>query len=680
MTLKKWNVSEPNAQTVKALRASLGIGELTARVLAARGCDEQTARRALFDDGAEFADPFQIKDMDRAAARVNAALEKDEMIAVFGDYDVDGVTSTALMYQYLLSRGGRVACSLPTRDSTGYGLSRAAIDNMKKYGVSLIITVDNGVSAGDEIAYAAAAGVDVVVCDHHLPPSALPQAAAVVDPLRADDASGCGDLAGVGVALALAAACEGCGIGELLPQYGVFAAIGTVSDIMPLTGQNRAIVKAGFAQLPYCENEGIRALCGQAGLDIEHLTAQDIAFAIAPRINAAGRMGNAALALQLLITEDPDAAQKTAQQLCELNRARQTTEQEINRLVEQRIDEDPALLKKPVIVISGEDLHAGVIGIVCSRLVERYGKPAVVISVEGDTAKGSGRSVPGFSLHEAIAACAPLLTKFGGHDMAAGFMLAAPRIEEFKQALFAFCRTHRDSIGLPELRVDAYITPADIDEPGVAELSSLAPFGCGNEEPVFAVRGATLVSAAPLGEKHTRLTLRAAGGTLTGALFGVQPQALPFAPGDALDAAFSLSIYEGAAKNIVSVKFRELHRADLTDEDFRSVAVYRDHCCGRPLTKGDAASVAPSREDIAYVYRKLKTAGTDRYDHGAVSVCFRKLPIGRTEAAFDVLEELGLVKTEKTPDGRRLLRAADSAEKHELSDAPTFRELNGAAV
>ncbi|MEA4912255.1 MAG: single-stranded-DNA-specific exonuclease RecJ [Oscillospiraceae bacterium] len=680
MTLKRWDISEADARTAEALRASLGIGGLAARVLAARGYDEQGARAMLFGDAAGFADPFSIKDMDRAAARVNAALERDEMIAVFGDYDVDGVTSTALLYQYLLGCGGRVACSLPTRDSTGYGLSKAAIDNLKKYDVRLIVTVDNGISAREEIAYAASLGIDTVVCDHHLPPQELPEAVAVVDPLRADDTSGCGDLAGVGVALALAAACEGCGIEELLPMYGVYAAIGTVSDIMPLTGQNRAIVKAGFAQLADSDNAGIRALCEQSGLDINKMTAQDIAFSLAPRINAAGRMGNAALALQLLITEDPEQAQRAAEQLCELNRARQSTEQDICRLVEQRIDEDASILKKPIVIVSGADLHAGVIGIVCSRLVERYGKPAIVISVEGDTAKGSGRSVPGFSLHEAISACAPLLTKFGGHDMAAGFMLDAARLADFKETIFEFCRTHRDSIGLPALRVDAVITAADMQEAAVAELASLAPFGCGNEEPVFAVRDAVFVSAQPLGEKHARLTLRAQGGTLTGALFSVTPQSLPFAPGDHVDAAFSLTIYAGATKNIVSVKFRELHRADLTAEDYRSVEIYRDFCCRRTLSPADIGRIAPSREELGYVYRILKTTGVDRFDHGAVSVLFKKISIGKAEAAFDVFEELGLAHTQSTPDGRRLLRAVEGAQKRDLGDAPTFCELNGVLV
>ncbi len=665
---------------VGALCASLGLKSLAARVLAARGYDEKSAREEYFSDGASFPDPFSLRDMDKAAARVNAALQNEELIAVFGDYDVDGVTSTALMYQYLLGCGGTAACSLPTRESTGYGLSRAAIDNMKKYGVTLIITVDNGISAHDEIAYAASLGIDTVVCDHHLPPAALPEAFAVVDPLRADDESGCGDLAGVGVALMLAAACEGCDAGELLPMYGAFAAIGTISDIMPLKGFNRTLVKAGFAELPYCDNEGLRALCAEAGLDIERLTAQDVAFTLAPRINAAGRMGNAALALRLLITEDPEEAAAAAKELCELNRARQTTEQEIGRLVEKKIEENPDIVKKPIVVIDGEDLHAGVIGIVCSRLVERYAKPAIVISVEGASAKGSGRSVPGFSLHEAISACAPLLAKFGGHDMAAGFMLDSDKIEGFKQALFAYCRACGEGIAIPALRVDACVGPADVSQESVAELASLAPFGCANEEPVFAVRGAEFVSAAPLGDKHARITLRKDGAALSGALFSTLPSELPFMPGDRVDAAFSLTIYEAATKSVVSVKFRELRRGDLREEDFCSVERYREFCARRELDGAGAALIAPSRDDIAYVYRKLKLVGVDRFDHNTVSVLFKELPVGRALAAFDVLEELGLAASENTAGGRRVLRALASGEKRELSDAPTFRELNGVPV
>lgn len=677
MILRRWNAPNFSEDTVKSLCEALGIGQLAARVLAARGYDTPEKAAAFLNEDSELASPFALKDMDKAAQRINEAIENDEVIAVFGDYDVDGVTSTALMYSYLQGCGARVVCSLPTRESTGYGLSTEAIDRMKRYNVSLIITVDNGISAKDEIDYAKTLGIDTVVCDHHHAPEVLPNAVAVVDPLREDDESEFKQLAGVGVALKLAAACENCGVEEMLELYSVYAAIGTVSDIMPLTGENRRIVKAGLAALPYFENAGLAALCERSGLDVTTLDAAGIAFSLAPRINAAGRMGNAALALRLLITEDPEEAERTAEELCELNKTRQTTEQEIAKLIEEAIDNDPSILREPVIIVSGERLHSGVIGIVCSRLVERYAKPAIVISVEEGEAKGSGRSVKGFSLYDAICSCSDILTKFGGHDMAAGFMMSEDKLTEFKARIFEYCTNNCEKIRLPELKIDSYISLKDISQTSVAELSALSPFGCANEEPVFAVKGAEVVAVTGLGERHSRVTFKENGASVSGALFSSLPASLGLLAGDRVDVAFNLSIYSSASqKEVVSVKIKEIRKSGLTDDDFRSVDLYRTFCFRKESYKDEGGLIALTRQDIAYVYKRLRIKELDRYDYRAINSEFFEINPGKALAACDVLEELNLAKTSRK-GALRVFAVCEGSEKRDLNESITFRILSG---
>ncbi len=679
MSFKRWKVKTADEAAVQALCGSLHISSLAARVLAARGYATPELARQFFDDGGELEDPMHIADMEKAAARINAAIEKEERIAVFGDYDVDGITSTSMMYLYLQSRGADVVLSLPAREATGYGLSAQAVENLTKVGASLIVTVDNGISAYEEIALAQQKGVDVIVCDHHLPGETLPEAFAVVDPLRAEDASSFKDLAGVGVAFKLLCAVEGCAPGELLEEYGYLVAIGTVADIMPLRGENRTIVRRGLASLAHCDNMGLAALCEVAGLDLETVDSQSVAFTLSPRINAAGRMGNAELALRLLITDDMEEAAELAQQLEALNKERQAAETDCAKAIARAIDADAALVKKPVLIVAGEALHGGVIGIACSRLVERYGKPVIVITNEGNHAKGSGRSVRGFSLHDAINACADLLQKWGGHELAAGFTLSPENVEPFRERIYEYCRNHPFRFGCAELVIDSEPDLAEISEAAVGELAALAPFGRGNEEPVFALRGATLAAAAPLGEKHTRLTFKKNGRTLAGALFGVAPARLPFRVGDRLDAAFTLSIFHANGRNYISVKFKDVAPPGLTEDTYRSIEAYACLCAGRALAPEDRALLSLRREDVAAVYRRLRAAPFDRQDMRALIAAAPSLTPGKTCAILDVLAELGLAETAPDGEGRQLVRAAAVHEKRPLEGSALFCALAGPA-
>ena len=374
--------------------------------MCARGLDTPEAARAVCGGGDALSDPMLLSGMEAAVARIHRAIDDGERIAVFGDYDVDGVTATALLYTYLDSAGADVYYKLPSRDDDGYGLSETAVDLMAAKGVSLIVTVDNGVSANAAIAHAKEQGVDVVVTDHHLPPQTLPEAAAIVNPQLPGDESPCKTLSGAGVAFKLAAALDGCTPDEMLPFYGDLAAIGTIADIMLLEGENRRIVKAGLALLQQTERPGIAALIEACGLGGKELTAENVSFGLAPRLNAAGRMDSAAAALELLLCEDPEEAEAIVAGLEAQNAARQKAEQDILQGVLDSVAADETYGADRILVVWGRGYHQGVIGIVASRVVERFGKPAIIVSVdENGEGKGSGRSIAGVSLYNAIAAC-----------------------------------------------------------------------------------------------------------------------------------------------------------------------------------------------------------------------------------------------------------------------------------
>ena len=419
MNYPAWQLKKGDPAAETSL-AGAGCGILLRRVLAARGCTEPAAAQAMLGQGEPLSDPFLLKDMDKAVARIEQAVENEELMVIYGDYDVDGISATAILYECLTSQGAHVRCKLPTRGS-GYGLTRAALESLAQKGFRLVVTVDNGISAVEEAACARGLGLDLIITDHHLPHESLPQAVAIVDPRRADDHSPFKGLCGAGVAFKLCAALDGCPPEEMLEYCGDLAAVGTVADVMPLTGENRTIVKAGLRQLQNTDRPGFCALLEEVGLAGRPVTAENVSYAIAPRINAAGRMDSAVTALQLVLCEDEDRAEELAHKLTDINSQRQETEMEIVRAAQELLDAEPERLEDRVILLWGRDWHPGVIGIVASRLVEKTGRPVIVVSVdEHGEGKGSGRSVQGFNLHECIASCADILLRFGGHAMAAG--------------------------------------------------------------------------------------------------------------------------------------------------------------------------------------------------------------------------------------------------------------------
>jgi single-stranded-DNA-specific exonuclease len=507
---------------VRRTAAALDVPPVIARLLCQRGLDDPEAARRFLDPALDdLHDPFLLADMRPAVDRLQAAIARGERIAIHGDYDVDGVTSTVILRRAIELLGGSVGHFIPDRFRDGYGLQPATIERLHEAGARLIVSVDCGIRARDAANRARELGVDLIITDHHEPESALPPALAVINPKRADCGYPDKMLAGVGVALKLvqglmAAAGRG---QELLPHFVKVAAIGTLADVVPLLGENRVIARCGLRGLSQGPHgAGLEALLDESGLLNRELDSFHVSFMIAPRINAAGRMASANLAVDLLLLkgrqDDVRAHARTlARQLAEENTRRQQQEAAIVTEARQSIDNDPDVGGHNMLIVAGPDWHRGVVGIVASKIVETYFKPALVLSIEGDLAHGSGRSIPGFDLLASLEACSDLLLRFGGHRQAVGMTIEAARIGELRRRLSAWAN-ERLSPGdlVPRLRIDAPLGLREISGPVIEGLARLGPFGAANAKPIFRASPVDLVDAPRrLKERHLSLMLRQDG-------------------------------------------------------------------------------------------------------------------------------------------------------------------------
>ena len=661
------------AATLAAQQKEVG---LLAGILAARGITDPTEALTLLAGEEELSDPMLLTDMDKACARILEAIDKEQTIVVYGDYDVDGVTATALLYQHLKGMGASVKCMLPSREGDGYGLSKNAIQSIHDKGCQLIVTVDNGISALEEAEFAASLGVDLIVTDHHLPHDALPKAVAVVDPRRADDHSPFKGLCGAGVAFKLCAALDGCPPEEMLDYCGDLAAVGTVADVMPLTGENRTLVKAGLKLLQQTDRPGISALLGEVGLEGKPITAENVSYAIAPRINAAGRMDNAVTALQLVLCEDEERAAELAHKLNEINVARQETEQEIVKAAQEQLDAEPAILEDRVILIWGRDWHPGVIGIVASRLVEKTGRPVIVVSVdEHGEGKGSGRSVQGFNLHECIASCEDILLRFGGHAMAAGLSVREENLPELRRRLNEWAARECAVLFTPPLECDLSIHLDRITVESVRRLEQLAPYGAENPTPVFVLEKAVIDGIFSVSEgKHCRLRLRQGNASIYAVWFGMPPEQLPYTMGDIVDAAVNLSVYESLRGAQLSGRILELHPAGFGNAAAEQTALVQALRRGTPLSAEQKARIAPERSDIITVYRELQAR---RWHAEDLQPLFAKLGeenTGKILVAITALEQVGLIAVRER-SGAKFWELVPAEGKKNLADAPILKCL-----
>ena len=662
MKYKQWNIFSGAPAVRRAMEAD-GVSPLAAMALCARGLDTPEKARAFLDAGrGRLADPFLMRDMDKATARVRLALDRGETVAVYGDYDVDGITSTCLLTHFLRREGGTVIPYIPDRLEEGYGVNREALAALRERGVSLVVTVDCGITAVEEAACAAGLGMDLVITDHHECKEVLPAAAAVVDPRRSDCPYPFKSLAGVGVALKLALALGGPDReGELLERYADLAAVGTVADVMSLTGENRTIVRLGLDALARTERPGLRALLREAGMEEKPLTAMAVGYTLAPRINASGRMGCAGLAGELLLTDDPARGEELARQLCQLNRERQAIEGDIYAQCEAMARALPRQ-RRYALVLSGEHWHQGVVGIVASRLAEKYACPAFMICLQDGKGKGSCRSYAGFNLFAALERCAPLLEGFGGHELAAGFTIREENIPAFADAMNEYVRSVTGGEEMVSvLDVDGVVEDPDLlTLENVEGLDLLEPCGSGNPRPVFALTGCTVTSLSEVGGgRHLKLKLAAGGRTLDAIFFSATAAGAGVAAGDRVDAAFTPQVNEYRGWRNVQLQLCDLRPARTRAQ--AEQALYERFRRGETLTPREAAALLPSREEFVALWRYLEGHArpameetAHRLARAVARSAGRRETVMRTLVCLEVFDERGLIRLERVTDHLRI--------------------------
>ncbi len=646
--MKKWTVAKLNKDRAVAISTKHDLPMLISMLLDIRGItDDKEIEEFLYNDSV-LSDPFDAKDMEKAVERIKTAIEEYEKICIYGDFDADGVTSTALLYSYLEAVGANVMFYIPAREGEGYGMNKEAVNLLCEQGVKLIITVDNGIAAVDEIAYAKSLNIDTVITDHHMPNAQLPDAVAIVDLHQEDCESSFKELSGVGVALKLVMAIEGeySDPQQVLENYSDLACLGTVGDIVPLVGDNRVIVKNGLMHIANTDRCGINALIEQSGLSNRKITTGNISFTLVPRINAGGRLGLSKKTVSMLLSDDEETAYDIASELCDDNTQRQSIEKEILDDIDERIKRDPSIVQKRVIVVCGENWHQGVIGIVASRLKEVYGKPCIVISVDDDGCRASGRSVKGFSLCDAVFACADLLTQYGGHPMAVGFGILKENIDDFIIAINDYAK----DIDMPvhELELDCKLNPAQLSLALADQLSLLEPFGAGNPTPLFGLYNMTLVDIHEIsGGKHLKLTLARVDNTVTAMKFSTTKEEFPYEIGDVVDCAVTLdkNIYNNIES--LSVVVRDMRFADMDEEQLLSSKEnFEAFCRGDNITGEQALSLLPSREEFALVYRYIRSNGG--FKRSVDTLLYRlscdTLSYGKLRVILECMNELSLIR------------------------------------
>lgn len=654
MILRKWEVRPLDKERAAAFAQTYGVPFFLAMLMNIRGLDDATHLREFLGEGEPLSDPFLLKDMDKAAARITRAVDNMEKIAVYGDYDADGVTSTAMLYSYLETRGADVIFYIPQREGEGYGMNMGAVEYLKEQGVSLIVTVDNGISSVQEVARANELGIDVVVTDHHRPQAILPDAVAVVDAYRPDDTSPYKHFSGVGIAFKLLMALEdGAGdVEDLLEAYSDLAAIGTIGDIVPLTGENRTLIRAGLERLSQSDRPGVQALLENAGVAGKALTSTNVAFTLVPRINATGRMGAPERAVRLLISGYEEEAEVLSEEICADNEERRRVEAEIAEAAFADI-EAKGYMKDRVVVVDGENWHHGVIGIVASRVTERCGKPCMIISRGETEAKGSGRSIEGFSLFEAICACGDLLIKFGGHPMAAGITLKPENIEAFRKRINQYAAEHFPQMPTQTVTLDCKLNPAALSVSMAQSLTQLEPFGNGNPQPVFGLFNMELSNVTPVGGGgHLRLTLEKNGAVITAMRFNTKPEELPYHIGDKIDLAVQLEAREFRGQPSLTVIVRDMKFAAFnTEKNIASLASFEKWQRGEVLSAEDKNRLYPDRACLAAIYRALRTVNGKETDQVRfVSQFGKDMTLGLFKTALLVFEERGLVHSEIADD------------------------------
>jgi len=670
-----WNVNEPDVSAVNLL-ARNGYAPLAAMILASRGIQDPAQAHSYLDCNAPLLDPFLMTDMDLAAGRVGLAMAMGEKIAVFGDYDVDGITSTCLLTDFLRRHGADVVSYIPGRLEEGYGLNPIAIHQLHSEGVKLIITVDCGITAIAEAELCRELGMDLVITDHHECKDTLPQAAAVVDPHRPDGGYPHKNLSGVGVAFKLAAAL--CGDQEeVLAEYADMVCLGTVADVMPLQGENRVFVARGLELLSHTKRPGIAALMAESGCDPRTISASSIGFMLAPRINAAGRMGQIDLAIELFLTNDPARAQGVARALCELNRQRQAVESEI---YDQAVAMLPQGQPPEAIVLADESWHQGVVGIVASRIAEEYACPAFLICLDGEHGKASSRSHGGFNLFASLTALSPLLESYGGHELAAGFTITRSNIPEFRRQVCQLAAGfYSDDTPRTALDIDCAIPAELMTIPNIESLSVLEP--CGNccPKPVLMLKNLTIDRITMVGGgRHMRLRLRSGRHGLNAIYFSASPETASIQLGDVVDIAFTPQINEFRGERSVQMNVLDIRpscNAECSPENCGYSALQSGN-----LTKEIAAALLPERAMLAMVWRYLAAAPA-AIQESPICLCRKivrwtgkPMSLGQLMTCLDIFRDVGLLEITRLHK-HITIRLTPGSEKADLNTSQTMQRL-----
>lgn len=666
MPFKKWEIGTADKETAKMLAEECDADSFAALIAVSRGIKSPAEFELMMSNEPLLCEPRELADISVAARFLNKAIEDNKKIAVFGDYDCDGVTATAIMLGYLKDRGADVCAYIPDRADEGYGMSKPAVLKLHNQGVNVIVTVDNGISCADEIEYAKTLNIDVVVTDHHLPPEKLPDAVAVVDPHRKDCQSSFKEVCGAQVAYKLICVMEDKEPEELLSRYGDLLAIAIIGDVMPLINENRSIVKYGLALIKSKPRIGVSALINSAGIDRNALTSGRISFGIVPRINTAGRMGSAYRALDLLLCEDMMQALTIAGELGDDNALRQKIEKDILGEAVLKIEKN-GYAHNRVIVVEGVNWHVGVVGIVASRLCDRYLKPAIVLSVDGDMAHGSGRSYDGFELYNAINACSDELEKYGGHALAAGVSIKIEKIADFRNKINEYAL--KEKYLPPVLNLDLKINPAAMDTDMAYAIKALEPFGFGNPTPQFGVFGVTLQNITELsGGKHLKLLFKKEATVFAALLFSISLDKFCFKVGDVCDLAVSLDINEYKGNNMLSVQIKAIRLSlDYSDDIFVEISEFDDFVSGYALNRD---LLCPSREDIALVYRSIASSPVSEK---RLEYQFLNGPgYAKTMTALMVLSDLGLISLVNGS-----YTVSKEKNKTDLMNSAVYRRLKG---
>ena len=708
-------------KATEVMSAALGVSPVMAKLLCNRGFSTpEEAYRFLCNDEESWHDPFLMADMKPAVRRTLAAVRDGEKIAVYGDYDVDGVTSVTSLYLYLTGLGADVTCYIPNRLGEGYGMSTAAVDRLAEEGVTLIVTVDTGVTAHAEIAHAAALGVDTVVTDHHECHAELPVCVAVVNPHRPDCPYPFKELAGVGVVFKFLCACEALrsnltareALAAVSRHMIDLVAIGTVADVMPLTDENRFIVSRGLAMLDHTERPGLaalldaisgsansRAVSANAKKPRRKVNSSLVGFGIAPRINAAGRIAHAMKAVELLLSDTEERAVALAEELCAINTHRQTEENRIAEqayaMIEAQLSDAAARGLPPprVIVLEEDGWMQGIVGIVASRITERYGLPSILISFDGavegdpspdDIGKGSGRSVKGLNLVDALADCQDLLVRFGGHELAAGLTVRRADIPAFRERINAYAAERlTEEMTALRLEADCETAVSELTIQLAEELDRLEPFGVGNQTPQFILRDAVVQKIIPLGAgKHSKLILYGEGTILQAVWFGRATASLNFVPGDTVDILFQLNIND----------YQGVRNLQLIVQDMQVSRRYAEACRlaetrleeilgGSPIASEE--DLVPTRRDIAAVFTVLRSDAR----LGNATVSERSL-LERANSGGDgamgliklrlilrILTEMGVCAVKGPSEGLYLFEVNFDAPKTTIDASPLLQSL-----